>query len=221
MIIICAFIFAFWFEREFQQFPQKIIRQVYDDCATLAQLPLTFAEFEAASSLKTQALRPKWLFKLLFPATAWLCEAMPLPIIAVSLILLYLAYLDYCYYLTDSRYLIAIFLLSMLYLLAYSPFMLPLGITNLLLSAGFFISLHTISRLVSPKILLGSGDIFLFCALAPLFTLEQMLLLLLMTSLSGLLFAFGYFCQFRRKIDRLPLIPFITFASITLFLLHF
>lgn len=221
MIVICAFIFAFWFEREFQQLPQKIIRQVYDDCATLARLPLTFAEFEAASSLKTQALHPKWLFKLLFPATAWLCETMPLPIIAVSLILLYLAYLDYCYYLTDSRYLIAIFLLSLIYLLTYSPFMLTHGITNLLLSAGLFISLHTISRLISSQTLLGSGDIFLFCALSPLFTLEQMLLLILIASLSGLLFAFGYFCKFRRKIDRLPFIPCITFASITLFLLHF
>lgn len=215
-IFCCAL--SFWLEYEFKQFSVKINKQIYQDISEVYPLSISFNEFTAQSRLQAQSIKHRGLFLIFFPLISLLLSDYPLEIILIGILLCYLSFLDYTYYLTDIRYLSLIFLCALSYLIFQPETDIRTHFFTLFITSLFFGKLHLIFQYIVKKELLGSGDSLLFIALTPLFTPEQMILLILFSSLSGLCFALIYFCKFRRKIDRLPFIPFITFSTLWLIL---
>lgn len=217
-MILFSLICAYWFCRELNAFSARLNRQIYDDLNALQQTTMDFAEFCQSSNLKPLQTNCGWLLWLLCPILALIFQPLNLPIQLIALILLYLAILDFHYYLTDSRYLGIIAWLALAELLFFMPENLSEHLLNSLICTAFFLGFSQLTQFIFRKEMLGFGDVLLFIALSPLFNLEQMILLLLFSSLSGLLFAIVYFCKFRQKINRLPFIPFITFSTFLLFI---
>lgn len=217
MKLLCLLLCACWFNIEFKRFPLWINRQVYDDLQALHPFDKSFSQFMTESSLQPKALAfPSlfWLINLglfvLFANSSW-------TLLLIATLLTYLAVLDYYYYLTDWRYIGLIFLLGIYRLSTLTDADIQEGLLNLLCTAGFFLSFNLITQHLWKKEMLGQGDILLFLALAPLFSLEQMLLCILHASLLGLAWALFLFCKYQRKTSRLPFIPFIALST----LLHF
>lgn len=217
MMFILAFLLSFLFEYEFRKFTVRTNRLVYQDTNELYPINISLEEFTRQSKLQPKQL-PSYLLKLLFPTIGIVLGDYSIQIVLIGIILCYLSILDYFYYLTDIRYIASIFLLSLSHLLFISEIEIKLSLYNLFFTSLFFALLHLFTHYILKKESLGSGDIFLFIALSPLFTPEQMLLLVLFSCLAGLGFAFGYFCKFRCKTDRLPFIPFIAFSTLLLVL---
>lgn len=217
LFIFCCLL-SFWLEYEFKQFSVKINKQIYQDINEVYPLSISFNEFIAQSRLQAKSIKYRGLFLVFFPLISLLFADYSVEIILIGILLCYLSLLDYAYYLTDIRYISVIFLCALNYLTFQPEADIRLHLFTLFITSLFFGVLHLIFQYIVRKELLGSGDSLLFIALTPLFTPEQMILLILFSSLSGLCFALIYFCKFRRKIDRLPFIPFITFSTLWLIL---
>ncbi|MCT8622300.1 prepilin peptidase, partial [Glaesserella parasuis] len=118
------------------------------------------------------------------------------------------------YYLTDIRYVSIIFVLALWQLLFYHSIELNSHIFSLFITILFFSLFSLLSQLIYKKESLGLGDILLFIALSPLFTFDEMILLLLYASLFGLTFYAIYFLFTKQKLTRLPFIPFISLSTL-------
>lgn len=217
-MILLALVLAYWFQRELQSFSAKVNQHIYNDLQELQQVSINFDEFCQHSNLKPPKVNYGKILWLLCPCTLFIFQSLDLPSQLIALILLYLALLDFHYYLTDSRYLGVIAWLSLSELLFFTPENLTYNLLNSFIFTTFFILFSQLTKCIFQKEVIGFGDVLLFIALSPLFNLEQMILLLLFSAISGLLFACGYFCKFRKKINRLPFIPFITFSTFLLFI---
>lgn len=217
-MILFSLLLAYWFFRELHVFSTHLNRQIYDDLQALQQTSIDFAEFCQLSKLQPLTAHNGRILFLLCPIVAFIFQSFNIPTQLILLILLYLSLLDFHYYLTDSRYLGLIAWLALLELVCFPPEHLTENLLNSLICTAFFLCLSYITKWLFHKEMLGFGDVLLFIALSPLFNLEQMISLLLFSSLSGLLFSLGYFCKFRQKITRLPFIPFITFSTFLLFI---
>ncbi|KDB44604.1 prepilin peptidase, partial [Glaesserella parasuis] len=99
-------------------------------------------------------------------------------------------------------------------LLFYHSIELNSHIFSLFITILFFSLFSLLSQLIYKKESLGLGDILLFIALSPLFTLDEMILLLLYASLFGLTFYAIYFLFTKQKLTRLPFIPFISLSTL-------
>ncbi|WP_373818751.1 peptidase [Glaesserella sp.] len=218
MLLLIGLILAYWFKQEWAKFPLRINKQIYEDYQQLLHTDITFDEFLSKSPLQVKACRRFYLFYLLFPFVLWIFKTLPLPLIFISLILLYLSLLDSVYYLTDIRYVALIFMLSIAQLLFYDQTVLYLHLLNLLLTSLFFTIFIPLTNRLFNQEMLGIGDVVLLVALTPLFIIEQMMLLLLYSSLCGLFFALCYKLICRKNIHRLPFIPFITISTFILFI---
>ncbi|MDH2997838.1 peptidase [Pasteurellaceae bacterium LFhippo2] len=212
MLLIFALILAFWFKRELVLFPIKVNQQNFNEYKSLFSNEVSFNDFLDNSKIQSKESCLPCLFFVIYPVIIWLLQDYSLPIIAIVLILIYLSVLDFFYYLTDSRYIAIIFLLSLTHLLFFQPENITENLFTLFITTLFFCLFTPIANFAFKKETLGLGDVLLFCALSPLFNLNQMVLLLLFSSLSGLLFALGCFLITKQKVSRLPFIPFITGA---------
>lgn len=212
-------LFAAWCRQAFYAFALQTNRQLYADLQLLQpNWPQSWAAFQQSSCLQTvQTARPSLFFGL-FPLMFWWLSDSAWQFAWIGMLLIYLTWLDICYYLTDARYLAAIFVLSLSWLLEQPSWEWATRGEALFILSLFFLLFMPLSQWVCGKPILGSGDALLFCALSPLFSLMENLRLILVACLLGLLFAFGYFCRFQRKIDRLPFIPFIALSTFLAFL---
>ncbi|OOH85475.1 peptidase [Pasteurellaceae bacterium 15-036681] len=212
ILLIISLLLAYWFKRELNLFPIKLNQQLFSN-----EVPLN--DFLEMPKEQTKQNFLPCLFFVVYPIAIWLLQDLSLPIIIIGLILIYLSVLDYFYYLTDIRYIAIIFLLSLANLLFYSEKDLSIHLFSLFITSLFFCLFIPITNYWLKKEGLGLGDVLLFCALSPLFDLEKMVLLLLFSSLSGLIFSFGYFVITKQKLHRLPFIPFISLSALGLVLM--
>lgn len=212
MILILSLFAAYWFKREFQRFSTRINQQIYHDYCQLQPQAASFQQFLQHSTLQPKMQAYAAAFYLLFPLSMAIFADQSEPIQISVIILLYLSLLDYCYYLTDSRYIALIFLAGVAQLLFYTPETMPEALFNLFCISLFFALFLPLTALIIKKEAFGLGDVLLLLALCPFFTLPQMLELLLHACLLGLLFALLYFCKYQHNIQRLPFIPFMTLA---------
>ncbi|SUT90957.1 leader peptidase HopD [Actinobacillus lignieresii] len=208
VIVMSSPIFAWWCKRSIPQFAEYINRQIYSEYSTLLPIAYSYQDFRNASNLQPKY---KWwgnLFYIVFPLLAF---GIADPVVALLLMILcFLSALDYCYYLTDIRYVAAVFVLALLRSveIAYQE--------SLLFCCLFFGMLGLCSHLIFKKEILGSGDSLLFIALSPLFSLEDVFLLLLIASFSGIAFYLFYFLVMKKTLKKLPFIPFISFSTFVL-----
>lgn len=218
MIIPLSLLAAFWFQRALHRFYRHLNYQIYSDLSQLYPLTLSFDKFLQQSKIQPLHHSAGHLFFLLCPIASLCLFHAPIPLQIITLLLIYLALLDYHYSLTDSRYIGLIFWLAFIYLLFYTPENLQESILNLLITSAFFIGFAVVTQLIYQKEMFGFGDVMLLIAITPLFNFEQMITLILSASVAGLGFALAYFCKFKCKIDRLPFIPFISLSTFFLFI---
>lgn len=218
MMILCSFLCAYWLNKEFEKFTFKINRQVYQDYSELHISPISFPEFLAYSKLKNIKRIYRHLFYWLFPFCAMLFNDYPITFTFIIFILIYLSLLDYHYYLTDSHYIFAIFLAGLAQLLFYHSHQIAGFVFSLFSFLLFFAVFIPLVSLIFRKEAFGMGDVLLILALTPLFSFEQMISVVLLSTISGLFFAVISFYLFQKKLDRLPFIPFITFSTFIHFL---
>ncbi len=214
MLFLLSILLAYWFQKEMQHFPTRINQQTYQDYHLLVQSPLSLADFIHKSTLQPKFTFLSYGFYILFPVIVWIFYDINLPLIFILICLIYLSLLDYLYYLTDIRYVSIIFILALWQLLFYHSLELNSHIFSLFITILFFSLFSLLSQLIYKKESLGLGDILLFIALSPLFTLEEMILLLLYASLFGLAFYALYFLFTKQKLARLPFIPFISLSTL-------
>ncbi|MDO4697845.1 MAG: peptidase [Pasteurellaceae bacterium] len=218
-LFLLSFFIAFWFKRELKQFPNKINQQIFKDLHSLVELPFNFSQLLENSALKSKQKDHSFLFFILFPISTVLFYHHSLFIIAIVILLIYLSLLDYHYYLTDSYYVAMIFFFSLCELLFFQPLLIELHLTTLIFITLFFALFIPITEKMMKKNALGSGDVILFIALSPLFSLTEMLSLLLFSSLFGLCFSSLYWLINRKKLIKLPFIPFISLACVGILML--
>lgn len=218
MIILFSFIAAYWFQRELQGFSRHVNIQIYNDLIQLQPSIINFEEFLQYSKIQPLTTPTKPQFFWLCPTISLCLLHTAIPLQCIALLLLYLSLLDYHYSLTDARYIGLIFWIALAHLLFYTPENLFENILNVFMTAAFFICFFWCTQFYYRQEVFGFGDVMLFIALAPLFNFTQMITLILLASLLGLSFAFTYFCKFKRKIDRLPFIPFISLSTFLLFI---
>lgn len=218
-LFLLSFFSAFWFKRELKQFPNKINQQLFQDIRSLVDLPFDVEQYLANSRLTPKQKDHSVLLFILFPISIALFNHHSLFIIAIVILLIYLSLLDYLYYLTDSYYVAMIFFFSLCELLFFQPLLIELHLTTLIFTTLFFALFIPITEKVMKKTALGSGDVILFIALSPLFSLTEILSLLLFSSLFGLCFSGLYWLIKRQKLIKLPFIPFIGLACIGILML--
>ncbi|AAP95989.1 hypothetical protein HD_1126 [[Haemophilus] ducreyi 35000HP] len=167
----------------------------------------SYADFLRYSKLQPQQSQWAMGFYVLFPLLAFGFVEQPL-LALLLMILAFLALLDSCYYLTDIRYVFVIFVLVIL------QQMQNFYLESLLFAIGLFTFLSFFSHLFFKKEAIGLGDILLCLALAPLFTTNQLLIMLLSASLLGLFYYF--MCEYLsgKKRLKLPFIPFISVSTL-------
>lgn len=214
MMSIVALLLAAWFRRELARFPDKINQQIFQDYQALYETPLTVEDFKAKSALQHRPSKLGYGFFLLFPLLVFAFHEKGLSLVLIMFLLGYLAVVDMLYYLTDIDYVAAMFLLAISQLIFSDSAAVQMHLMTFLASALFFAALNGLLRYLSPKTMLGSGDILLLLALSPLFLLEEMLKLLLYASLSGIAFYLFYRIVCGVKQERLPFIPFIMLGVI-------
>ncbi|AUI65372.1 MULTISPECIES: prepilin peptidase [Glaesserella] len=217
ILFLFSLCLVYWFKLEIAQFPTKINQQLYQDYASMISpnLPnLSLAEFLAQSQLQAKSSYLINLFFILLPLITFWQHHLSLPIIFILFILSYLSLLDYFYYLTDVQYVAIVFILSLWQLLFYDNVFLYERLFSLFITTLFFLLFHLISQFILKREGLGIGDMLLFIAISPLFSLEKMIELLLFACVFGLLFALGYFLWTKRKIARLPFVPFISLSTL-------
>lgn len=204
MWLLISIFLACWLKAEIPHFAKRTNRQIYQEFHSLIEPNLSEEQFLAKSALQSKKSQWANLFFLLFPLIMGLSEG---PIIGLIFILLcFLSLLDICYYLTDIRYIILIFLLVLTEMLANFHH------ETLLFTLLFCFAISIFSSLFFKKEGFGSGDMVLLTALSPLFDLEKMLLLLLIACLLGIAFYIAYWLVKKRKLEKLPFIPFISMA---------
>ena len=197
---LTAILLAWWFNREIPSFANRINKQIYDEYHSLVSQKISYADFEQESILKEKKSKYTFLFYLLFPIVGLSNE----PILALVLILLcFLSVIDMLYYLTDIKYIAIILLLTL-----YNG-----NIETLYITVFFFIFIHFFSTFILKKEGFGLGDSLLLVALSPLFSLEEMLLLILIASLLGITYYLIEPLFTQRKREKLPFIPFISAAT--------
>lgn len=210
-----------WFHLEIKQFPHKINQQIYQDMQSLIPLNFSLQQCLAHSKLQPKNNRLSWLFFILYPFILILFTSHSLPIILMLFMLIYLSLLDYEYYLTDSRYVAYILLLSLANLLFFESHFLYEKICSLFFTFLFFSIFIPLTTWCYKKEVFGLGDAILFIAISPLFQLDQMLWLLLCSCLLGILFYLCYWLIKKEKLIKLPFIPFISFSTIALLWINY
>lgn len=207
---------ACWFYRELYRFPIQINRQTYQDMQSLIALPFSLAELLQCSTLQAKNNPINKILFILLPLVALLFQQYPITILLMLFILSYLAILDYNYYLTDIRYIAYIFLFSIANLLFFDNLFLYEKLFCLFFCLGFFALFIPLTKLIYKKEVFGLGDAILLIAISPIFQMEQMLILLLTASLSGIFYYCIYWLIKKQKLIKLPFVPFISFAVIVL-----
>ncbi|MDD0823060.1 prepilin peptidase [Mannheimia sp. AT1] len=212
MFVLISIALAFWFKSEIPNFAHRTNQQIYQEYHSLTASELSKSAFLAQSRL--QPKQSKWanLFFLCFPAIAIFSESVGIGLIFI--ILCYLSVLDYCYYLTDIRYIALIFLLVLWENLN------SFHNETLLLIILFCVGIGGISQFIFKKETFGSGDMLLLIALSPLFTVEKMLLFVLAASLLGIGYYLIYWLIQKQKLEKLPFIPFISVAMLIIVMLE-
>lgn len=206
--ILGSLAFAVWCKREIGRFAERVNRQIYEEYASLVKPVKSYADFAANSRLQPKQTVWANAFVLLFPLTAYFVASPPAAFLLMTL--LFLALLDCCYYLTDIRGIAVIFVLS----LTLQPS--DGGQESLLFCILLFGGLTFFYRRFLNKEALGTGDSLLFVALAPKFSVENMLLLIFTAAASGLIYSLLYRALARKKLEKLPFIPFIAFSTFTM-----
>ncbi|MBS6009065.1 MAG: prepilin peptidase [Haemophilus parahaemolyticus] len=205
---LTAILFAFWFRREIPLFAKRINQQTYNEFYSLVDFQLDYRDFEKQSNLKAKQSKLSILFFFIFPLVTWLSQDYLISVVII--ILCFLTVLDILYYLTEIRYLAILFLLTL-----YSD-----NLETFYFTVFFFIFIHFFSIFTFQKEGFGLGDSLLLIALSPLFTLEQMLQLVLIASVLGI----TYYLVERRitsqKRQKLPFIPFISVATFIIIYLN-
>lgn len=202
--VIFSLCFAIWCRWDLNRFCERINRQVFQDYQFLRGNIETFLHFKQHSRLKPKSMPWAKSIWWLFPLFAFIHEN---PIVAFLWMLLYfLTLLDSYYYLTDSRYIAVIFVLALLQPIPQ--------IDTLIFTICFFTGLTLLLLLFRRTESFGMGDSLLFIAVSPLFSVTEMLQVILFACLFGLFFALIIFCKTQQKIDRLPFIPFISLAVV-------
>lgn len=207
---ILSILLAFWFQYEFKRFPKQINLQTYRDFLSLYPLVLSEDDFLKESRLQLSNKSNFGLLCILFILSSILFTHQSITLLLIVLCLIYLSLLDYCYYLTDIKYVGLISVVSLLHLILYKPYFIQEGIATLLVIAGFFSLFHYISKWVFKREVFGLGDILLIISVSPIFNLEEMFRILLISSLFGILFGLFYFLRYHRKLEKLAFIPFIS-----------
>ncbi|WGE88437.1 prepilin peptidase [Actinobacillus equuli subsp. haemolyticus] len=203
-----AFLFAFWCKRAIKLFANHINQQVYQEYSSLLSPIHSYDYFSQHSKLQP---KQSYLANFFFWAFPLLIFHIPSTTLAFLLmILLFLSVLDYCYYLTDIRYVIAIFVLA----LVYEP--MAAHIETLLGCILFFTCLHYGILWFWKKEAFGIGDSLVISSISPLFNIDDMLKLILLASVSGCIYYFGYQAIMKRTLVKLPFIPFISFSTFVL-----
>lgn len=207
LISICV---AFWLKSDIPHFAERTNRQIYQDFSSLVHIDMSEHVFFTQSLLQPKQSKLGNLFFVLFPILMWLS---PNPVIGlIFIVLCFLSLLDYCYYLTDIRYIVLIFLL-----------VLWEGADNFYNDTLFFTilfcsSIAIFSQRIFKKEALGTGDMLLFIVLSPLFHLNKMLLLVLTACLLGIFYYLLYWRIKKQKLEKLPFIPFISTATLMVYL---
>ncbi len=215
--LIFSFILAYYFEKEFRLFTFKINKQIFQEYNQLINKKSCFYLFLKKSQLKYKATNLTKLFYIFIPIIFILFRNDDICIVMILSVLVYLSFLDSYYFLTDIKYIIFIFISGLVYLLFFQVDLVQENIFSLLFSIILFSSIHLMGNMILKKEVLGLGDSLLIVAISPLFNIEQLMSLLLYASLSGLLFASGYFIIKKYKIQQLPFIPFISLSTFVLF----
>lgn len=222
ILVLFSFIWALWLKKSAQNFHQKIHLQSYKEQLDIQGYTMSLCRFMKLSKIKQIDLRLEKYFIYLFPSIAVLLylfvDISFLGILIIFIILttlVYLSLLDYYYYLTDIDFILLIFILSLSYILLFDSDNIYISYTTFFMLLSFFSLFHFLCNLLK-KPLLGLGDICLLISLSPLFTLSQMLYLLLSASVTGLGFVMIYYAKYKVKIKKLPFIPFISFSTFLL-----
>lgn len=213
MILITSLCCAIWFNWELKRFPLKINRLVFQNMESLMPLPFDLAYLLSHSTLQIKYTSARKYLFFVLPIFGLLLNNFSLTFITIGFILIYLSFLDCFYYLTDSKYVALVFILSLINLLFFHSQNQQPYLFSLIFTALFLNLFAIITTFLFKKEAFGMGDVILLIALSPLFTLEQMLLLLFIASLSGLFIASGYFLLKKQKLIKLPFIPFISFST--------
>lgn len=206
--VAISIVLAWWFQKEIPSFAVKLNQQIYQEYTSLiaeSYNPLDYVSFQNYSKLQPKRVIYTKLFFILFPIIFILVDDLNLAIILV--VLCFLSLLDICYYLTDIKYIALIFIYSIA---------LEKNIDTFLFCAFFFIFIHFISLYLLKKDGFGIGDSLILLAISPLFDLNTMLWLILISTLSGILYYVGYLLITKQKLMKLPFIPFITLSTFTI-----
>ncbi|STY62862.1 prepilin peptidase [Mannheimia haemolytica] len=212
MLILFSFFIAIWLKVEIPRFAIRVNRQIYQETTSLLNIGLTEQQFLAQSLLQPKRPQSANLFFLLFPLIM-LCSENPI-IGTIFILLCFLSLLDMCYYLTDIRYLVLIFLLVLWESLA------DFQHQTFTFTLVFCLLIGCVSQLVFKKEAFGSGDMLLLVALSPLFRFEQMLLLILTACLLGIGYYLAYWLMKKQKLAKLAFIPFISTAMLLVLMLE-
>ncbi|MGX2974920.1 prepilin peptidase [Ursidibacter arcticus] len=213
LLIACSMLF--WFKRAFYQFPHKINHAIFQDITTLIDYKMTQADFVKYSKLQPKPFAHFYLMGLLFLLFS-LFSSYSIFILLIIFILIYLSFIDIYYYLTDIHYIAIIFLLTITELLFNQSYFLYERIFTLFIAILFFSLLSLLIKYILKKETLGSGDIILLIALSPLFSLEQFCWLLFIASLVGIGYSLIFYLATKKRLTKLPFIPFISFSVMIL-----
>lgn len=205
MWILFSIIAAYWFKAEIPKFAIRINRQIYHDTMSLINIALSEAEFLAQSTLKPKQTSVANLFFLLFPLIMYFSKN---PILGIIFILLcFLSLLDICYYLTDVRYILVIFLLVLSETLSHFQH------EALFFTLLFCLFIVLLSTYLFHQEGFGVGDMLLLAAISPLFNFEEMLLLIFTACVCGIFYYMLYRIFKKEKLEKLAFIPFISLGA--------
>lgn len=207
---LVAFLLAIWCKRAVKLFANHINQQVYQEYSSLLPPVHTYGYFQQHSQLQPKQSRWSNSFFVVFPLLAYYFPSIILAFLLM--ILLFLSVVDYCYYLTDIRYIVVIFML----VLAYDP--MQVHIDTLLGCLLFFICLKHIMQWGGMDEAFGLGDSLVIISISPLFVFDEILKLILVASVSGCIYYFSYQRIMKWPLTKLPFIPFITFSTFVLIL---
>lgn len=214
--LIFSFILGYWFEKELRLFPFKINKQVFQEYKELSDTKVHFYAFLKQSKLQYKLVAWCKLLYFLIPFIFIVFKNENIFIIFIFVTLVYLSFLDIQYFLTDIKYIVFIFICSLISLLFFKSYSIQENIFSLLFSLILFSAIHFVSHFIKKEIW-GMGDSLLVIALSPLFNLDQLMRLLVYASFWGLFFTSGYFFIKKCKIQRLPFIPFLCLSAFLLF----
>lgn len=197
---LTAIFLAWWCNKEISSFASRINKQIYSEYHSLVPSKVSYTEFEKESILNVKESKYTFLFYFFFPI---IIINNPPTLAVVLIILCFLSVIDVFYYLTDVKYIVIIFLITL-----YNG-----SLETFYISVFFFIAIHLFSHFLLKKEGVGLGDSLLLIGLSPLFSVEDMLMLILMASVLGIVYYLIEPIFIRRKRVKLPFIPFISVAT--------